>query len=88
VLALRWTVSAMERVIGILQAGHTEEDCRGVLESIADRCRVDAKQREWFDGITNWRPDNFERHLGRVGVRSTPKGALGVLADEMETLEG
>lgn len=85
-LDLRWTPAACDRVVKILEAGHTEEDCRGVLDSIADRCRTDERQREWFDGITNWRPDNFERHLGRVGIKTTQKGALSVLAAEMEDM--
>jgi hypothetical protein len=57
----------LTRIAERLEAGATPADCETVLEHYADRARRDPGQRQWFNGTTNWRRENFETALGMVG---------------------
>ena len=57
--------SALALVMDRLSEGYSREDCIHVMETFADEAKKDPKQRQWFNGETNWRPQNFRRALGR-----------------------
>lgn len=61
----------LARITVILQSA-SEADAVAVLESIAANVKVDPEQAQWFNGDTNWRPDNFDRALGRVNSIRRP----------------
>ena len=68
--------SALALVMDRLSEGYSREDCIHVMETYADEAKKDPKQRQWFDGTTNWRPENFRRTLGRgAGDAVTPSQA-------------
>lgn len=58
----------LARIDALLDAGRSEAACEAVLQEYARECRQNPAARQWFDGVTNWRPDNFDRALGRAGV--------------------
>lgn len=63
---LRLTDAARASVLAVLSE-HSEEDCDHVLRvyaAEARRARTEGKS-DWFDGVSNWRPENFRRALGR-----------------------
>lgn len=68
---LKPTAERLVRVAARLEAGATEADCEAVLR----KYRADASSKpdgaHWFNGETNWRPNNFDRALGMIpeGVR-------------------
>jgi hypothetical protein len=50
----------------VLEDGHTVEDCEHVLRRYAAEARARPRESaQWFDGVTNWRPENFARALGK-----------------------
>lgn len=55
-----------------LEEGYRVEDCEHVLSIYAHDAKADPGQARWFNGETNWRPDNFRRALGRP-VPAPPK---------------
>ena len=57
--------SSLALVIDRLSDGYSRVDCIHVMETFADEAKKDPKQRQWFNGETNWRPQNFRRALGR-----------------------
>ena len=61
------TDARIRRVAKILLTASVP-DCLAVLERVADRCRRDPDQRQWFNGETTWRQANFDRELGQVGT--------------------
>ncbi len=72
------TDDALRLVADRLEEGYSVEDCEHVLEVYADDARRDAKARPWFNGETNWRPENFRRALGKSvggGARASPANA-------------
>jgi hypothetical protein len=66
--ALKPTEKLLERIAERLEEGATPDDCEAVLRHYADRARRDPGQRQWFNGTTNWRPDNFSTALGMSGA--------------------
>lgn len=73
--ALDLTADRRKRIAGLLKAGHTAESLRSCLAAYADEIRAGGDS-QWFNGESNWRPDNVARTLGRIGskpaaVRST-----------------
>lgn len=64
-LPLRATAKALDRVAKILADGHTPADCETVLRRYAVEARSKRESAQWFDGVTNWRPENFARALGK-----------------------
>jgi hypothetical protein len=63
---LRATPKALARVAKVLEDGHTVEDCEHVLRRYAAEARARPRESaQWFDGVTNWRPENFARALGK-----------------------
>lgn len=63
---IKLTDDRRKRVQDRLDDGYTEDDCRAVLAEYAREARLNGG--EWFNGETNWRPENFARALGRVGT--------------------
>lgn len=63
------------RVIRLLESGLTEGDLEAVLRARADEVRRDPSQGQWFDGVSNWRPENVDRQLGRIGAPVGPRVA-------------
>jgi uncharacterized protein YdaU (DUF1376 family) len=56
----------LTRVAERLEAGHTEQDCQHVLRVYAEEATKGPESARWFNGETNWRPDNFDRAMGRT----------------------
>ncbi len=44
------------------------EDAIDVLEHLAEKCRRNPAQLQWFNGVTPFRPDNYARTLGQLGT--------------------
>lgn len=70
VRSLRPTEERLDRVLERL-AENSAEDCEHVLRVIADECRIRPESRKWFNGITNWRPESFDRALGGSAASSS-----------------
>lgn len=70
--SLKGSASALVRVAKILEGGHDKDDCMAVLKRYRDEA-MQSKDLQWFDGVTNWRPENFDRALGKVGSAGTPE---------------
>lgn len=70
--ALALTSDRRKRVASLLKAGHTLDDLRSCLAAYADEIRAGGDS-QWFNGESNWRPDNVTRTLGRVGARASPR---------------
>jgi hypothetical protein len=84
---LRSSPERLERVVKLLDAGHTEDDCAEVLRAYARESRSNPKNAQWFNGETNWRKDNFDRTLGRIVNRfargsSSPVASVPQQADD------
>lgn len=78
VRSLAPTASALALVAARLDEGHSPEDCRHVLQVYAADAKADpGKQAQWFNGETNWRPENFRRALGRTLARASPDPRRG-----------
>ena len=78
VRSLAPTASAIALVAARLDEGHSPEDCRHVLQVYAADAKADpGKQAQWFNGETNWRPENFRRALGRTLARASPDPRRG-----------
>jgi hypothetical protein len=61
---LRPTEEGLLRIAHLLAGGETEADCEHVLRVYAAEAR--SGNTRWFDGLSNWRPDNFARAKGRT----------------------
>jgi hypothetical protein len=82
---LRLTSDRRKRIAGLLDSGHEPADLRECLRSYADNARRDPSQGQWFNGDTNWRPDNVARTLGRIGSRqATSNRAQSQFDQQME----
>jgi hypothetical protein len=79
--ALLGTTLAMGRIAKILALGYTPADCEAVLRVYASRSADDPEQAVWFDGVSNWRPENFERTLGRAPSQPEQPDAPRYLRD-------
>ncbi len=66
--ALDLTADRRKRIAGLLKSGHTAEALRSCLAAYADEIR-NGGDSQWFNGESNWRPDNVARTLGRIGSR-------------------
>ena len=65
---IKLTDDRRKRVQDRLDDGYSEDDCMAVLAEYAREARINGG--EWFNGETNWRPENFARSLGRVGAEA------------------
>ena len=52
-------------IASLLASGRSPADCEAVLGNYAAESKRTNDLR-WFDGVTNWRPANFERALGHA----------------------
>lgn len=64
------TDERLKRIQDRLEAGATVEDCEHVLRVYAADAKSKPESREWFNGETNWRKDNFDRALGKPLART------------------
>lgn len=83
-LSLKPTDGALKLVAERLAEGHTAEECRHVLAVYAGDARSRPDQARWFNGETNWRPENFRRALGQPSPsqRASPRPAYGLSTDD------
>lgn len=65
------------RIAERLEAGITIEECQEVLEFLSQQANQTPEQREWFNGTTNWRPENFDRSAGRSTTGQTQQQRPG-----------
>lgn len=54
-----------------LEAGKSAADCLHVVEVCESECRADERAFRWFDAVSPFRPDNFER---KVAADVVPAG--------------
>jgi hypothetical protein len=71
--ALKATDDALERVAKRLEAGYTLEDCKHVLDVQVAEAQRDPASQQWLNGVTPWRPENFDRYLGKQAARASPQ---------------
>jgi len=57
------------------------EDAIDVLEHLAEKCRRNPAQLEWFNGVTPFRPDNYARTLGQLGSVEASQGQRADIDD-------
>jgi hypothetical protein len=55
------TYDSLRHIADRLEAGKSAEDCLHVVEVCESECRADAGSFKWFDAVSPFRPDNFER---------------------------
>ena len=58
------TDADLARIAERLEEGRSEDDCDHVLRVYASEARRNPGNAKWFNGQTNWRPENFARALG------------------------
>jgi hypothetical protein len=68
------TSDRRKRIASLLDSGHSEESLLACVREYAREERVN--RGGWFNGDTNWRPDNVSRTLGRIGSRAPGSGVL------------
>lgn len=83
--ALTPNAERLHRVAERLEAGVTVEECEQVLEYLGSQARSNAEQRQWFNGTTNWRPENFDRNAGRSAAASAGHRRAGDFGDDDDT---
>ena len=66
------TTDRRKRIAALLGAGHTVESLTACVRAYAAEVKRDAATGQWFNGDSNWRPDNVARTLGRIGAKSPP----------------
>jgi hypothetical protein len=67
------TYDSLKHIADRLQAGKSLDDCLHVVAVCEAECRADAGSFKWFDPVSPFRPDNFERKLAAdAGIISRP----------------
>jgi hypothetical protein len=74
---LKPTKPSLDAICKLFTLSHTEDDCLDVLRSVAARVKRDPAQGEYFNGTTTWRPENFQRELGKIGVHGNGANGTG-----------
>lgn len=69
---LALTASARKAISGLLANGFTVDDLRACVEAYGAEAKGTGST-QYLDGVTNWRPDNVTRTLGRIGAGSRPR---------------
>lgn len=67
-IGLDLTADRRKRIGGLLRAGHSVDALTACLRAYADEIRRGG-DGQWFNGDSNWKPDNVARTLGRIGSR-------------------
>lgn len=70
------TSERLGRICQRLAGGASREDCEAVLRSYAAEAKRDPGAARHLNGVTNWRPENFDRTLGACGS-DTPAASVG-----------
>jgi hypothetical protein len=60
-----------------LAEGATEDDAKHVLQVYAADAKKNPDQAQWFNGVTNWRRENFERTLGKPIPQDRDRHSVG-----------
>lgn len=68
---LKGTAERLLRIAERLEAGATKDECKRVLEHYAAEAKRNPSSARWFNGETNWRPQNFDRALGSATPQPT-----------------
>jgi hypothetical protein len=72
-------------IAGRLEAGKTEQQCLHVIAVYEAEARAKAETWRFFDAVSPWRPDNFERALAQDGpgnmIASTSASSPGELGE-------
>lgn len=72
---LKLTKSSIDMVCKLFVDGHTEIEAQEVIRQYAREAKAKPETARWFDGVTPFRPANFQRALGKVGTASESNGA-------------
>lgn len=64
------TADRRKRIASLLESGHSEESLMACVREYAREARGNGGR--WFNGETNWRPDNVARTLGQIGTDASP----------------
>lgn len=72
---IRPTYSSLGGIAARLDAGKTCVECLAVIENCAEEVRRRSDAAQWFDAVSPWRPENFERKLAMNPIAADPKGA-------------
>lgn len=72
-IGLDLTADRRKRIGGLLRAGHSVDALTACLRAYADEIRRGG-DGQWFNGDSNWKPDNVARTLGRIGSRPANGG--------------
>lgn len=65
---LKATADRLVRICERLDGGASQEDCVAVIEAYAKEARRDPSKAKHLNGVTNWRPRNFDQTLGMIGA--------------------
>ena len=86
---LKATPDGLTRIAERLESGATPEDCEHVLRVYAAESGKNPGNAKWFNGQTNWRPDNFARALGQPlpAVEYDPSAEIIRLSHERQARE-
>lgn len=69
-IGLDLTADRRKRIGALLKSGHTVEALTACLRAYAAEAKASG-DGQWFDGVSNWRPDNVTRTLGKIGSRQS-----------------
>jgi hypothetical protein len=69
------TYDSLKHIADRLEAGKSVEDCLHVVAVCESECRADVGSFKWFDTVTPFRPDNFERKSAADPHAARPTGA-------------
>ncbi len=80
VTGIRPTYSSLAGIAGRLEAGKTAPECLAVIENFETAIKKgDKKGADFFDAVSPWRSENFERKLSMSAVK-TSTASVGLFA--------
>ncbi len=68
---IRPTYAALAGICSRLEAGNTSAECLAVIENCEAEVKAKPESGQWFDQVSPWRADNFERKLAANPIAST-----------------
>ena len=63
---MRPTYTSLAGIAGRLEAGKTVDECMTVIANAEAESLANERSREFFDSVSPWRPENFERYLAKI----------------------
>jgi hypothetical protein len=70
---IRPTYSSLSGIAARLEAGRTVDECLAVIENCEGETRKRPESAQWFDAVSPWRPENFERRLTSPPIDSNAR---------------